>query len=861
MKEHYYKTKLSTIALILVLTISAILVALPVATAQETEGRKTTYPYVGAVPDPAGVNQQILLHVGITDNLAGPQYGWEGLSLTIEKPDGSTETITGIRTDATGGTGVPYTPTLMGTYYFQTHFPEQLNPASSRVGPEGMVMEASTSEKLALNVIDKQIEYYPGHSLPDEYWTRPIDAQLRERYTIAAHWPFIPRNKYTPYNEGPESPHILWTEQLYIGGLVGGTLGSTDLESLGYHGMECGDAYEGKFGGRPQRGATGWGTAGPMILAGRLYYRVGAYDLPMVYHCVDLHTGEELWTKTFLDNQSIAFGQLFYWDSYNYHGVYPYLWVTTGGRGQPENWYAFDATTGEWMFTVENMPSGTTRWGPKGEIYRFQVDQANGWMALWNMSALGSMGGSWGSEVHLHTLDAAADTEAAARAWSWNVTIPADLPGRVLEIYFGDRIIGGSATTKEVTSWGLNLNSTAGSMGASLFKETWFAPAEWDAGNVSISWEIFDLHGKDGVMVVYARQLRKYYGFSMDTGKNLWETDPEHYLNNWVGTECTMAYGKFISTGVSGITNCYDAKTGVLQWNYSSVDPYQEFLWSNNWWTKPMFVTDGKLYLGHMEHSAIDPKPRGAPFICLDIETGDEIWRADGLFRQTYWGSPVIIGDSIIATMDTYDQRVYAIGKGPSETTVTIQNDVVPFGSNVMIKGTVMDVSPGTEDYALTSRFPKGIPAVADESMTEWMLYVYKQFERPTDVEGVEVFLKIQDPNGDWYSAYVTTDEDGKFSHVWAPAIVGEYRATALFEGSKSYYPSQETITFVIEAPAALGVPSAEEIAQTTVNTMPAYPAIPEIPSYLTIDLIILVIAAVGVVIGLIAYMALRKQK
>jgi hypothetical protein len=35
----------------------------------------------------------------------------------------------------------------------------------------------------------------------------------------------------------------------------------------------------------------------------------------------------------------------------------------------------------------------------------------------------------------------------------------------------------------------------------------------------------------------------------------------------------------------------------------------------------------------------------------------------------------------------------------------------------------------------------------------------------------------------------------------------------------------------------------------------------PDIPAYLTIDLGILVIAAIGVVIGLIAYMALRKQK
>jgi hypothetical protein len=139
------------------------------------------------------------------------------------------------------------------------------------------------------------------------------------------------------------------------------------------------------------------------------------------------------------------------------------------------------------------------------------------------------------------------------------------------------------------------------------------------------------------------------------------------------------------------------------------------------------------------------------------------------------------------------------------------------------------------------------------------MEYVYMQQAKPEDVEGVKVFLKIQDPNGDYCSAYVTTDENGRFSHMWAPAIVGEYHVTAMFEGSNSYYASQDTTTFgVDEAPAAEDVPSAEEIADTTVGRLPAYP---EIPAYLTIDLIILIIAVIGVIIGIIVYMALRKQR
>ncbi len=45
------KSKLSTIALILVLVISATLIALPGATAQDTYREKTTNAYVGATPN------------------------------------------------------------------------------------------------------------------------------------------------------------------------------------------------------------------------------------------------------------------------------------------------------------------------------------------------------------------------------------------------------------------------------------------------------------------------------------------------------------------------------------------------------------------------------------------------------------------------------------------------------------------------------------------------------------------------------------------------------------------------------------------------------------------------------------------
>ena len=880
MKKQNYKLKISTISLTLLLTISAIFVSLPSVTGQNA---KMTYAFLGAVPNPVGKGQTVLLHVGVTQELQTVAMGWEGLSVTIERPDGQTDTITDIRTDSTGGTTVSYTPDMAGSYFLTGHFPEQVTTAQKGAGsmftgyvPTGTVMLASDSQVMELVVTEDAIPYYPGQSKPNEYWTRPIDAQLREWSPIAGSWLFggatfggtdIP-NRHAPYNEdAPESAHILWTKPFTIGGLAGGATGD--------HGMECGDAYEGK-----------WGSA--LVVCGMLYYRTGAYDRPREWHCVDIHTGEELWARVFQDNETLDFGQLFYWSSYNYHGVFPYLYVATGGGGfffgpaGPETWDAYDPYTGEWRFTIENVPSGTRVTGPNGEFYKFDVDLTADRLSVWNMTAVISNQGSWGSQAHLQTHDGEDPS-----AITIDVAIPADLPGSVQEIRFGDRIVGGSVSTSEVSSWAISL--VPGQEGTELYRKTWAAPAAWALGNETVSW--YGTSVAEGVFVVWSKETQQFYGFSTDTGDYLWTTEPQHYLDFHVATEASIVYGKLYSCGVSGIVYCYDLETGNRLWAYESTDPYQEILWTNNWWTQIDFITDGKIYIGHSEHSVIDPKPRGAPFQCIDAETGELIWRADGLFRQTNWGGTGVIGDSIIATQDTYDQQVYAIGKGPSEITATINNNVAPRTSSVLVTGTVMDVSPGTKEVNRMLRFPNGVPAVSDESMSEWMLYVYKQFSRP-DATGVTIKFAAVDPNNNYIELGDTvSDSYGNYAFDFNPDNVGQYMIIATFEGSNSYYPST-AITYlnvVQEAEPFPDVPTAEEIAadaaQRTINMLPKYPDVPtqeqiahdaatrtiammpqypeytatEIPAYNTTDIVIIVL--IVVVIVLMLYIILKKQK
>jgi outer membrane protein assembly factor BamB len=823
----FYRSKTAiAVSLFLLFAMAISLFALPAANAQTyvSTGKCTTYAYIGATPNPIGVNQETLLHIGITQQLANVALGWEGLSVTITKPDGSTETISNIRTDSTGGTGRVYVPTMTGNYTLQTHFPEQRNPATIPPGgfsvfglPVNTTMLASDSDKLTLVVQEEPIKVYPGNPLPTEYWTRPINAQFREWYTVSgSSW--MDNN----YNEGPETPHILWTKPLTTGGLVGGTLGLVGSGGTSVA-MENGDAYEGKFGGGML------GTGAPLILAGKLYYQAGAYDRPRLWHCVDLRTGEELWAKTFLDNQSISFGQLFYWQSYNYMGTFAYLWVTVG-----TTWTAFDPSTGEWMATITNVPSGTRIEGPRGEIYLYTVSQSGGYMQLWNMSAFISLQGSWGSAFSLRQYNASSGTyrsvtsngslgsestsgaaERAARAWSWNITIPKGLPGSVRAVNLTDRVVGSNLNATDVNIWAFSVKK--GQEGALLFNNDWKAPADW--ANQSLSWVTADLTTNIGL--VWSKEQRKHYAFSLETGNYLWITESQHYLNIY-GAGRRIYEGKLYSVGYSGIVYCYDLTTGKTNWTYDARDPYTEILWSDNWPEFLYFATGGKLYYFHQEHSGNQPLPRGAPAACLNATTGEEIWRVDGLYRTTSWGGSPIMGDSVIAMYNTYDQQVYAIGKGPSATTVTAPDIGVTLGKSVLVRGIVTDVSPGAEQTDVKLRFPNGVPAVADDSVGEWMKYVYVQFARPADTVGVEVVVSVLDPNNNYYEVgRATSDASGVFGVAFTPEVPGKYTVFASFEGSGAYYGSfAETIINVEEAPAATPSPTPTPAPMTDTYVM-----------------------------------------
>jgi hypothetical protein len=73
------------------------------------------------------------------------------------------------------------------------------------------------------------------------------------------------------------------------------------------------------------------------------------------------------------------------------------------------------------------------------------------------------------------------------------------------------------------------------------------------------------------------------------------------------------------------------------------------------------------------------------------------------------------------------------------------------------------------------------------------------QFQKPADLAGVNVTLRVLDPNGNIYDVGTTqSDGNGFYKLKWTPEVPGDYTVLALFDGSESYWPSHGTTAFSV---------------------------------------------------------------
>jgi len=896
------KPTATLIALFLMLSIATTLVALPNASAHSPAWNIPTYAYITVSPSPVGVNQPATI-VWWLDKLPPTAAGfagdrWTHVTIAVTKPDGTKDNLGPFTSDPVGGSYYVYTPTQTGTYTLVLNFPGQVaslyNPSNGLAGsPSAYVgdnFQASTATT-TLTVQTTPISAVPDFPLPTNYWIRPIEGQNQNWASIASNFlsgSAITAGHYQPDGIAPNSAHVMWTKPLEDGGVVGG---STTLP----YGMTFYDGtnYENKF-------------ADPIIMDGRLYYTLplsdnqpGGFNTVAGggYTCVDMATGQTIWTRTDLGNTITApsFGQLYDYESPNQHGVIPngYLWSTNenpfaalfGIPSGPTTWQAYDPLTGNWLFNLTGIPAGTETRGTQGEILRYVLNTQGNWLGLWNDTAAlaetASMGPTDTTSTNAYQWRPIGKSIDASTAYSWNVTIPALAPGSsIIAAFYNDEILV-STPLFGFLSFGTPAFTTVSAISVkagTIGHVQWTVNIPAPSGNQTRSFVEADTTAR--ALVYFDKETISYTAYSMDTGQKLWGPSPSEnpwdYYSGAGGalTTTATANGKLYSTGYSGILYCYDLTSGKLLWNYSAPSgletPYTGY---------PLGISgiaDGKIYLETNEHSCNAPYWKGALVRCVNTTNGAEVWTLYGHGASTYGNAGSALADGYYVYLNNYDMQVYCIGKGPIEVTVDAPTTAVTLGQSLIIRGIVTDQAAGAKKLVADNLF-NTVPAVSDASVRSWMEYLYMQKPMPTNATGVIVHLTALDSNGNTEDlGHVTSDTGGLYSLMWTPPITGKYTITATFEGSNSYWPSSaETAIGVTAAPASSPAavvtppPTQQPTSPPTPTPVQPTPTIAQTPSpvvippgnatpattYVAIGVAVIIIMAVA------AALILRRRK
>lgn len=399
----------------------------------------------------------------------------------------------------------------------------------------------------------------------------------------------------------------------------------------------------------------------------------------------------------------------------------------------------------------------------------------------------------------------------------------------------------------------VNLNASVGTIGSILWMKTYNPPA----GNVTFNFIGVDWQTR--VFVINYEETLNFVGYSLTNGDLLWGPTASQNAMDYYGVGNLMlgvlAYGNLYSSQMSGVCYCYSDTTGQLLWTWGNGQaadnstnagfntPYGDYP------TAIQSIANGVVYLGCDEHTTNDPIYKGATTEGINATTGQQIWRLSDYTSE--WSTPgaeYIVGDGFATFINGYNNQIYCVGKGPSQTTVTATPSVTTFGDNVVIRGTVMDISAGTQQSQQALDFPNGVPCASDASMEAWMGYVYQQQPAPTSFTGVQVTVYVTDSNNNTYAiGTATTNEEGMYTLTWTPDISGNYTVTASFAGTNGYWPSSDTTSF--------------NIMQTTATTSTPPPVASNFATTTDLLMSVAALAVVIIIIGaVLALLMLRKR-
>jgi hypothetical protein len=764
---------LSIIVLVLILALSALVSITP---STDAVSNIKTYAFLSLNPNPISVGELTVVNAWLQPIPPTGNDVFHGFMVTITKPDGTTESRGPLTSSPIGSQYFEYTPTMLGTYSFKMNYPGETFANGT------FVYSSSESPVSTLVVQQGTVPSYPETPLPDGYWTRPINAANRLWDSISGPWLIRGYNTsyvqgasdsgkgFNPYSRAPRSPHVMWTQELALGGLIGGEYGDASF----YNGL----TYETKL-------------SPPVIMDGKMYYRI--YPSDFGYYqgvagawpgaiCVDLRTGKELWRNL---NMSLDAGQIFNYVSGNQMGGIPYLWdLGTYGPfalfsvgpaifAKPVVWHMYDANTGAQIATFTNAlaasfaQAGTVVYGSDGTMYVYFLNGAAGWLAMWNstkaLAAANFIPNIPGSNVGF--LRNKPGTYSWSTGIQWNVTIPRqtamDATGPLYPAAGGvtGNVLIAAIESRATSYMELGYSLTTG-------EQLWTHNLSFDEYTASRAYG-------EGIYASFNPNARVWFGYDANTGAKLWTSDQTDYPWGTYGLSALIAYGKLYATSYDGSVHAFDIKTGKQVFKYYSGDDiYRETPYGTFPFYYGPIAAEGVIFAGNGEHSPSLPLYRGYQLHAFDAQSGTPVWTMPG------WHVIQAIADGYLVSYNAEDNCIYVFGIGPSATTVSVSPDVVSKGNAVLIKGTVTDQSAGQA----------GSPCIADADMANWMNYLKRQQPMPENARGVPVTLTAVDSNGNTINiGEVVSDMSGVYSFLWTPPDQGVYKVTATFSGSDSY--------------------------------------------------------------------------
>jgi hypothetical protein len=826
-----------------------------------------TWTFGIASPNPVGVGQTfniIMMNPQVPPSALLTNTIRYTFNLQIVKPDGTVETLppSGVTkgsvaqggimdgkyvSDSTGSTYAAYTPDQVGNYSItvMTHKLQYLwynNGGSNTTGGDnnyyGTTFLAS-NQTITVNVQQESvgINGLPIiESIPTEYWTRPIEGQNDQWYTISSNWLSGSHdrdngggeNRYQADGIAPNSPHILWTRPTEDNGIVGGAnLSRTDSGNA----FNAGSQYQPRW-------------TNQVIMFGRLYYSPNPLSSGSSSYmdCVDLRTGELIYeVNTGADQANTGglgvsttanmfqFGYYYSQDDPNQHGIQNPGWLFSSNYAigyQPARGFPWLNITG-----VPTSPGQVPALGiqnvfelnaPTGENLRYVLTNTTSGYTLgqWNSSKTIPMTAS-GSNPSSTQINAS--TPARYDSYQIPISTKFSTPPTIRAGVVDDYIWGSNGTwptgtsgpsyyyPSEVTIWKMSLND------ATFGNLTYMKNLAIDDATTNQN-EMFErASGSEHRFVTIIVPSCTFKIYNIDDGSLVGTTDAQSDFQaygyfTWPSlisqTQTKMAYGILYTGGYTGAVTAYSLTDGSLLWRNIYPSGGMKI---PNFVQMIALIADGKVYVGTHEHSADTPLYKGERIHALNATTGETIWDMSG------WAYPMTfaLADGIMVFWNNYDGQIYAIGKGPTAMTVTAPDTSVPMDSSVNIKGTITDISAGTKQQEQSARFPNGVPAVSDAAQAQWMEYVYMQKGRPTNTTGVPITLSVVDANMNYRTIGTTTSTDGFFSFNWKPDIEGQYTVYASFGGSESYWPSNAITSFSVDPAKPTPAPTAAPTEST----------------------------------------------